>query len=128
MEFISSQHTFKLGTFRLYSILSSLGVLTLGIFQAFIISATKCNLMICASNKARTSTASPSLHSLIQRPVISTIKYVGYFLCSILGSGVSICTNFGLAHNKVQQLTFGNCHLLCLRTKTANYLGRCARR
>lgn len=52
-----------------------------------------------------------------QQQRFSRIKSVVQIVFSVLASGVNIFTNFGLAHNKVQQLTCGNCRLFCMRKK-----------
>lgn len=128
MEFTSSKHTFTPGILQVVGNPPSPRILTLGIFQISFIPSALRILMASASRYFSTLASSVGHLSFFSPIAISTIKSAGHFLFSIHASGVSMFTNFGLAHNKGQQPTFGNCHPFCLRKKSANYLGGCARR
>ncbi|WP_345880986.1 hypothetical protein [Shewanella algae] len=103
MEFTNSQRIFILGIFQVVGSLSRLRILTLGIFQIlFIPSALR--ILMSGASKRFGALASRSGHfPFFTQQVISSIKSAGHFLFSIHASGVSIFTNFGLAHNKRQQ-------------------------
>ncbi|TVL02875.1 hypothetical protein AYI82_20385 [Shewanella algae] len=122
MEFTSSQHIFKPGIFQVAGNLQSSGILTLGIFQISVISRILCILM-AGSSKHFLSLASSLGHlQFFTQQVVSSMKSEGHFLFSIHASGVSMWSNFRLAHNKAMHMTFGNCHAFCAK-KRAIYLG-----
>lgn len=103
MEFTSSQYTFKPGLFQVAGNPSSPGILSLGIFQASIISRILRILMAGSSKHFGASTSRFGPLSFFSPSAISSIKSAGHFLFSIHASGVNIFSNFRLAHNKWQQ-------------------------